>query len=48
VLVATKQRLLFKHALVQSAAYQSQTRAARRAVHRRLTEVLPTLIQDDA
>jgi DNA-binding SARP family transcriptional activator len=43
VLVATKQRLLFKHALVQSAAYQSQTRAARRAVHRRLAEVLGTL-----
>ena len=30
----------FKHALIQEAAYQSQTRAARQAAHRRIAQIL--------
>jgi tetratricopeptide (TPR) repeat protein len=36
------ERLQFKHALVQEAAYQSQTRAARRTTHRRIAQLLET------
>ena len=40
-------RLQFKHALVQEAAYLSQTRAARKAAHRRVAEVLCSVRADD-
>lgn len=36
------ERLQFKHALVQEAAYQSQTRAARQTTHRRIAQLLET------
>lgn len=40
-------RLQFKHALVQEAAYQSQTRAARQVAHRRVAAGLEAIRGDD-
>jgi len=42
VVAMADQRLQFKHALVQEAAYQSQTRALRRAVHLQVAALLET------
>lgn len=38
----------FKHALIQEAAYQSQTRADRQAAHRRIAQVLQSTFPDSA
>lgn len=47
VLQMADDRLQFKHALVQEAAYQSQTRAARKTAHRRVAKALEALRGND-